>query len=334
MERQCTLPDSRRFLAVFSVTFLLVTVLPVLTSAQISATQLPAYKQLLPDSKHGNWTLKTGPADNVYVLNRSVPTSAIWVTDYSGVSQRMIVSTAEYPELRAPRDLAVDRDGNVIVVNGDGLIMIFSEEGKLVSSFQAERSVTVAVLSDGRIVVSGFPKDHLISIYSREGQLLEGLGEPVKVETKDAFNRRIMNMGSIVVDDEDNIYFVFRNLLAPIVRKYTMDGKLVAEWRVESPDLNWLATRAAKQFQKNEQDGGHGVVPVITSAAFDNDTKSLWLGSAQHVFQLDSSGHIIRNLSLASAEGQPVQVLGLAVNSNFICAAGPLHGTFEFLKPR
>src|ERR1041384_3647150 len=151
---------------------------------------------------------------------------------------RMILSGGSEPAgVRFPKDLAVDRDGNAIVVDA-GLIKIFSLDGKLLSSFPSERPQSVGVLSNGRILVSGLPKDGLMSVYDRQGNLLGHIGETVRVDDASGGFNAVFNIGTIVVDDDDNIYYLFRFLLTPTVRKYTLEGKLVAEWHPGSAYLD------------------------------------------------------------------------------------------------
>jgi hypothetical protein len=226
----------------------------------------------------------------------------------------------------------VDLDGNAIVVDA-GLIKIFSPDGKLLSSFPSDRPESVGILSDGRILVGGLPKDGLISVFDRQGKLLGHIGETVKVDDAPGFNA-VLNAGSIVVDDDDNIYYVFRFLLAPTVRKYTPEGKLVAEWHPQSEYLDHAIEQAKKTYETNNEQGTAGGNPVLTSGAYDAETKTLWVASGPRVMQLDGSGKIIRNFELLLPEGgPPLQAQGLLVDRDFIRAATPLHGTFEFLKP-
>src|SRR5713226_6823904 len=111
------------------VCILLLSALPLTTAAQV---ELRADKQILLETTHGTQTIKKGPGNKLYVLIRSVkPPSSLWISDYSGSSMRMILSGGSEPtDLRFPKDLAVDRDGNAIVVDA-GLIKTFSPEGKL-----------------------------------------------------------------------------------------------------------------------------------------------------------------------------------------------------------
>src|SRR6266404_5079933 len=92
--------------------------------------------------------------------------------------------------------------------------------------------------------------------------------------------------------------------------------------------------QAKKTYEANKVKGAPGGNPVLTAGAFDIETKTLWVASGPHVLQLDSSGKTIRSFELLLPEGgPPLQAEGLLVDGDFIRAAGPLHGTFEFLKP-
>jgi hypothetical protein len=146
----------------------------------------------------------------------------------------ILTGGSEPADVRFPRDFAVDRDGNAIIVEGDGVIKIFSCDGKLLSSFSADRPESVGTLSDGRILVSGFPKDNRMSVFDRQGKLLGGIGSPVKLD--EGFSNAVQNMGMIVVDLEDNIYFGSRYTLSPMIRRFKSDGTLTAEWHLNAED--------------------------------------------------------------------------------------------------
>lgn len=327
-----TRPDLRGLCkTICLLSILLLSVLAVASDAQ---SELRADKQIIFDAARP-WTIKKGPGGSVYVLTRSVkPPSSLWRSDYSGTSVNAVLGGSEPADLRFPKDFAVDRDGNAIIVDA-GLIKIFSPDGKLLNSFPSDRPESVGVLSDGRILVGGLPKEGLIAVFDRQGKLLGNIGETVRIEDAPSpgFNA-VLNAGTIVVDDDDNIYYVFRFLLTPTVRKYTPEGKLVAEWHPGSPYLDQAIEQAKKTYELNKEKGTTGGNPIFTAGAYDSETKTLWVASGAQVMQLDGAGKTIRNFGLFLPEGgPPLRVQGLVVDRDFIRAATPLHGTFEFLKP-
>lgn len=333
MKRQIARPDLRGTCGTLCLVCILV--LSVLAGTSEAQVELRADKQILLEATHGTQTIKEGPGNKLYVLTRSVkPPSSLWMSDYSGSSMRQILNGGSEPTdlLRFPQDFAVDRDGNAIVVDA-GLIKTFSPDGKLLSSFPFDRPQSVGAVGDGRILVSGLPKDGLISVFDRQGTPLGHIGETVRVDDAPGGFNAFFNIGTIVVDDEDNIYYIFRFLLTPSVRKYTHEGTLVAEWHPKSTYLDQAVARAKREYETNKEKGNLGGVSVLTAGAFDAETKTLWVASGPHVLQLDSSGDTIRSFDLVRPEGGPAQATGLLVDRDFIRAAGPLHGTFEFLKP-
>lgn len=313
--------------SIFLGCVLLPSVLPQNCEAQ---SELRAERQILLEATQGTQGIRNGPRGTLYVLTRTVkPPSSLWVSDYSGSSMHMIVGGGSEPtDLRFPKDLAIDRDGNAIVV--DGLIKVFSNDGKLLSSFPSDRPESVGVFSDGRILVSGFPKDNLMSVFDRHGRLLGGIGNPVKVD--EGFLNAVQNMGTIVVDSEDNIYYVLRYM--PMVRKFKSDGTLTAEWHLDAGEIPQQTLAAAKaKYQENKKSGNYGGVQVLTAAAFDEESKTLWVASGSRILQLDSSGGMVRSFALVRPDGGPIQASGLLVGQNFIRVADTLHGIFEYLKP-
>lgn len=306
---------------------LLLLIAPMRGTAQ---TELRADRQILLEAQHGAVALRQGPDDRLFVLVRAVP-SALWSADYSGSSVRQILNGGPEPaQVRFPKDFTVDRDGNAIIV--DGLIKVFSRDGKLLSSFPFERPESVGVLSDGRILVSGFPKDNLMSVFDKQGRFLGGIGIPAKID--EGFLNAFQNMGTIVVDSEDNIYYVSRFALTPMVRKFKSDGTLTAEWHLDPAKIPQQTLSAAKaKYQEHKVNKTYGGVPLLTAAAFDEESKTLWVASGSRVLQLDGSGGTIRSFDLVRPDGGPIQADGLLVDRNFIRVAGTLHGAFEYLKP-
>ncbi len=172
-----------------------------------------------------------------------------------------------------------------------------------------------------------------MSVFDRQGRLLGGIGIPASTDEERSFNA-VLNMGTIVVDREDNIYYVFRYMLTPMIRRFKLDGTLTAEWHLDAGAIPEQILAAAKvKYQENKKSGNYGGVQVLTAAAFDEDSKTLWVASGAMVLQLDGSGKMIQSFDLVRPDGGPVQTSGLLVDRDFIRAAGTLHGTFEFLKP-
>jgi hypothetical protein len=302
------------------------------SAAANAQEELRAYRQVAYESGHGTLTVKKGPGDAFYALNRA--DRCVWLFSSSGSTTGRISSIGMGPsDLLLPKDLAVDHDGNAIVADASGAVRVFSPTGQLLISFPFERPEHVASMSDGRILVSGFPKDYLISIFDRQGTLIGKLGTPAKVDDNSFFNA-VLNIGTISVDGSDNIYYAFKYMLIPTVRKYKPDGTLVAEWHLSEGDtLGQVLAAAKKKYQENKKSANYGGVPILTAVTFDQDSGTLWVASGAQVTQLDSSGHTLRVVKLVQPDGMPLQTAGILVDRDTIRASTYRVGIFEYQKP-
>jgi len=305
------------------------TSLPLNANAQAS---LRAERKIAHESGRASMGIARGPGGKLYVLNRE--DRCVWVFDSNGNSLGRISSAGQGPaDLLEPKDFAVDRVGNVIVADGSGMIKIFEPGGKLNSAFTFERPQHVGVLSDGRVLISGFPTAALIEVFDRSGKRVGQIGEPIKEDTDPFFNS-VLNHGFIVVDEFDYIYYVFRFRLTPTVRKYSTYGELIAEWQINSPHLDGLTQRAKAKYVERKSEGGYGGTPIFNAASYDSESRTLWLGSGDAILQIDANGKTTRFHKLQTPDLRPIPIHGIVVEGSTVRVASYLVGVHEVLLPK
>jgi len=304
----------------------------VLPSRVAAQTILKAERRIAFASGRGSLSVKAAQGGELYVLNRE--DKCVWLFDSGGSSRGHISSVGMGPaDLLEPMDLAVDKFGSAIVADASGMIKIFDKSGKLSGSFPFKRPEQVSVLSDGRILVSGFPTTALIEVFDRNGHKVGQIGEPI-VQDDNPFFNSVLNAGIIAVDDSDNIFYVFRFRTTPTVRRYTAAGVLLSEWTVKAPHLDDLVAQAKAKYAENKQAGQYGGVPLFTAASFDIGSRTLWLASLDTVFQVDDRGETTRFFRLRTPELRPVQARGLQIEGNTVRAASLMSGVYEIVLPK
>lgn len=223
----------------------------VLTAgAQIATAQSKVIVDttIAPQIQRGSIGIAHAADGTMYVLDRH--DKRIWVFDSYGKHTGHISGFGHGPsDLSSPRDLAADLAGNAIVADAGDVVKVFSKEGTLIASFGFRRPQSVGVLSDGSILVSGFPTVSLISVY-------------------------------------------------------TPQGALVGSW-------------------------------VLSCAAFDSETDTLWVAAGNQLFGLDANGRITTRLELLRNERgewlQPYSMTFFGAKARF---ASIQQGVFEVDKNR
>lgn len=174
-------------------------------------------------------------------------TSRILVYDQEMNYKRSIGSVGAGPgELFHPNDFVIS--GGLIYVHDEGndRIQVLEINGRFISQFRVSYIRGLAVNSKGEILLGQPEKGELVFVYSRDGKPLRSFGQlksfsgvyGEKYKDKEAKYHVAINRVAITTDSRDNVYVTF--VVAPIVQKYTPEGKLVFETRLQGPSVDLL----------------------------------------------------------------------------------------------
>jgi hypothetical protein len=88
------------------------------------------------------------------------------------------------------------------------------------------------------------------------------------------------------------------------------------------------------RYQDNKKTNNFGGAAILTAAAFDKDTKTLWVATGRQLTELDSSGRQIRTTMLLRPDGGPLSADGIIPDRDVIRISSEQHGVFEYPRPR
>jgi tetratricopeptide (TPR) repeat protein len=151
-----------------------------------------------------------------------------------GLAPRMLFQKGRPSELRGPAGI-VFTDGQIIVYEPQlGRLVYMDLEGRSLRKRKIPEVESFAASRDGIIylappVESG--TSPLIQSLAANGPSI-GFGKPLSF----SHSLRLLNSRSLAVDENGSIYVAFKYL--PIVRKYSPQGALISEFRIESPSLS------------------------------------------------------------------------------------------------
>ena len=146
-----------------------------------------------------------------------------------------------------PDRLTSPPDGIIYIQDGGNeRIQSFSIDGTYLAAFTTEQYMGFAAGTMGEIYLGQPEKGALISVHSREGKLLRSFGK-LKLysdlhgeefnDQNEKFSNGI-NRVKLSVDKDGNILVSF--MLIPLIQKYTRDGQLVFEHRLEGHEIETL----------------------------------------------------------------------------------------------
>lgn len=267
---------------------------------------LDAKRRAFPDVGVGFRAIRRGP-DGVYYVLASVPPGAtskpskgsrpptpsvpvILIFDSKGTKLRQIPSQPRRGELVSPDALDVDASGRVYIADtGNNTVSIYAANGSLFAHFTIPEPTQIVALPRDQFAVCSATADHLISVYDLQGKLLHEFGELADLSDDAELNHRL-NAEYLSKDKAGNLYFAFRYLPEPTVRKYdSTSGLLLDELSLTTLDLAPMAQSARQEIARAAS--GKPVHPheIISAFGVDPETQELWLTLGNLLLRFDNA---------------------------------------------
>jgi hypothetical protein len=248
----------------------------------------------------------------------------IVIADRHGDVKGQIGSIGQAPgDLYYPGDLVRGKNGNLYVLEvRNRRIQIFDPAGHSLKTFHVNSEPTgMAVDSRGQVLLGQPASGALISVYSPDGRRVRTFGDlrlvsefyGAQLLRLNRSAREAINRVHILCDGLDNIYVSF--LGAPFWQKYSPDGRLLFEHRIEFPDAQREITEFASSLKAHSTvkfDEDQSAIPYITTGMTIDGLQRLvfsvrwdrsWIvesnldGTKERAFPLEDSDLQIRTLS-------------------------------------
>ena len=195
--------------------------------------------------------------------------------DLNGMNLYSMGSPGNGPgELSRPTHVIVAGNGNVLLVNnvGNGRIEMYSAEGQYINNIKLYKSyVSIKEYSNNIYATPRNPiskNAFLVNVMDFKGDLIRQFGELTKYTDK----RNILNEVLLCIENK-YIYIGFRN--QNILRKYSIDGKILNEIIINQDERMKVNTKYNRKAIKTDASGGYR--NVIQAMATDNDSIYLML---------------------------------------------------------
>ena len=274
---------------------------------------LDAARRRFPDVGPGFRAIQRGPDGFYYVLaaaSTPVPPSkrtkrskaskpleadsnsanAVLVFDSEGRKLRQISGQPRRGETTSYDSMDIDASGRVYVADSAGnAVSIYASDGTLFAHFGIPAPTQIIALPHDQFAVHSANADHLIAVYDSHGALLREFGELADISDDAELNHRL-NAGHLACDKAGNLYFGFRFLPEPTVRKYDpASGILLDELSLTTLELQPMAQSARQEIARIAS--GKNVLPheIISALGVDPETQELWLALGNLLMHFDSA---------------------------------------------
>jgi hypothetical protein len=272
---------------------------PAAEAAKSSPGENPAYLRTFQDL--GLDVYDVDSHNDLYYVSERRRHSVIVLNERFEVQREIGGIGSEPGRLFRPGSIDVSEDGIIYVQDGGNeRIQSFSIDGTHLATFDTEQYMGFAAGTEGEIYLGQPEKGALISVHSREGKLLRSFGK-LKLysdlhgeafrDQNEKFSNGI-NRVRLSVDKEGNILASF--MLIPLIQKYTRNGQLIFEQRLEGPEIETLTQSSGGRLTMS-MDGFAEEVIALEAVPRPNGEIGVVL-TDRSIYVADQSGKRVRVL--------------------------------------
>jgi hypothetical protein len=230
-------------------------------------------------------------------------------------------------------DLDVDAQGTVYVADrGANAIKIWDSKGNA-RLIKVNAPVAIAALPDGEVAVATVHQPHLVMVFDKNGRDVREFGDPEPISERPEVNR-FLNIGMLVTDGGDHLYYAFPYLPEPTVRQYDRNGYGGQDIQYTGVDA-WPAAQATrKEIERQEKRGEPPVFKrILTAVGVERATGEVWMALGNNLLHFDKEGNRRATYKIYTPEEARLEATTILIEQDrLIIGSDPL-GIYEFERP-
>jgi hypothetical protein len=308
---------------------------------------LDAKRRVFPEVGAGFRAIRRGPEGSYYVLRGAAPAAppkvskgskvpppampAVLVFDSKGAKLREIPIQGRPRERVSPDSLDLDATGRVYIADPSAnAVSIYAADGTLFARLNIPAPTQIVALPRDQFAVSSSNAAHLISVFDLQGKLQHEFGELADLSDDAELNHRL-NAGQLAKDKTGILYFAFRYLPEPTVRKYDpASASLVDELSLTTLDLAPMAQSARQEIARAAAGKPVRAHEIISGFGVDPETQELWLALGNLLMHFDNADNRITTSRAYTTDGARMVPNFILVEKDRLLLGNDPLGIYEF----
>lgn len=249
-------------------------------------------------------------------------------------------------------DFDVDAFGRIFIADrGADAVKIFAPDGSLAGVVSLPAPTSVVALPSGELAVTSMKTAKLVTVFAYRSdapgtpaswKIVREFGDPTEVTdpAKGAELNRFLNMGRLVSDPAEHIYYSFPYLPEPTVRKYDRFGYALFQLELISLEFQPAAQSARRTIERLSQTRFNlssntlpVLKPTITAVGVDPETQELWVAMGTLLLHFDREGQRKGSYRTYTGAGVRVEPSAILVEPDRLVIACDALGVFAFARP-